>query len=68
MLSPLPTAQALATPLRMCTMTRTRIPVFFMQDFALVAHPDTGRPWWLPRSLLRGGHSSSSASRREEER
>ncbi|KAI1126410.1 hypothetical protein F5Y10DRAFT_244954 [Nemania abortiva] len=46
-----PFAKALATPVRHCSATRTRFPAFFLQDFNLVTHPETGRPWWVPRSL-----------------
>ena len=35
-------------------MTRTRQPGFFLLDFGLVGHPETGHPWWVPRSLLKG--------------
>ncbi|KAI1501057.1 hypothetical protein F5X99DRAFT_211857 [Biscogniauxia marginata] len=44
-------AKALATPLRHCAATRIRLPNFFLQDFSLMSHPETGRPWWVPRSL-----------------
>ncbi|KAI0396840.1 hypothetical protein F5Y17DRAFT_455673 [Xylariaceae sp. FL0594] len=44
-------ANALGTPLRICALTRTRLPSFFLQDFSLVSHPETGNPWWIPRSL-----------------
>ncbi|KAI2607926.1 hypothetical protein GGR54DRAFT_398246 [Hypoxylon sp. NC1633] len=47
-----PFAKALATPLRMCALTRTRQPSFFLQDFNLVAHPETGAPWFVPHSLI----------------
>ncbi|KAK5627145.1 hypothetical protein RRF57_002860 [Xylaria bambusicola] len=46
-----PFAAALATPLRQCTASRTRLPSFFLQDFNLIAHPKTSQPWWVPRSL-----------------
>ncbi|KAI8952523.1 hypothetical protein F4801DRAFT_541141 [Xylaria longipes] len=46
-----PYAQALATPVRRCPASHTRLPSFFLQDFNLIAHPETGRPWWVPRSL-----------------
>jgi hypothetical protein len=52
-----PYAQALATPMRMCTMTRTGLPSYFLQDFELIAHPETGDPWYMPRSLT-SKHSS----------
>lgn len=51
-LSKNPYAQALATPMRVCYLTRTFQPAFFMQDFNLMAHPDTSEPWWVPGSLL----------------
>lgn len=44
-------AQALATPVRYESMTRVRLPSFFLQDFHLLTHPETGQPWWVPRSL-----------------
>ncbi|KAI1117255.1 hypothetical protein F5Y14DRAFT_403748 [Nemania sp. NC0429] len=47
-----PFAMALATPIRQCTASRTRLPSFFLQDFNLISHPETGQPWWVPRSLL----------------
>ncbi|KAI0525629.1 hypothetical protein F5B22DRAFT_633698 [Xylaria bambusicola] len=46
-----PFAEALATPIRQCTASRTRLPSFFLQDFNLISHPETGQPWWVPRSL-----------------
>ena len=47
-------------------MTRTRQPAFFLQDFGLVGHPETGKPWWVPRSLLKGGSSSLSTEPAEQ--
>ncbi|GAP92630.1 putative esterase-like protein [Rosellinia necatrix] len=47
-----PFAQALATPIRQCTASKARLPAFFLQDFSLIAHPETGKPWWIPRSLV----------------
>ncbi|KAH9909926.1 hypothetical protein F4778DRAFT_25105 [Xylariomycetidae sp. FL2044] len=46
-----PFAKALATPVRICALTRTRLPKFFLQDFNLVAHPETGEPWWISHRL-----------------
>lgn len=46
-----PYAQALATPVRQCQVTNTRLPKYFLQDFELMAHPDTREPWWVPTSL-----------------
>ncbi|KAI0016038.1 hypothetical protein F4780DRAFT_714827 [Xylariomycetidae sp. FL0641] len=48
-------ANALATPIRKCKPTQTHLPRFFLQDFALVSHPDTGKPWWVPRDLAPKG-------------
>ncbi|KAI0452284.1 hypothetical protein F5B21DRAFT_350063 [Xylaria acuta] len=46
-----PYAHALATPIRRCPASQTRLPSFFLQDFNLIAHPETAQPWWVPRSL-----------------
>ncbi|CAJ2508280.1 Uu.00g094660.m01.CDS01 [Anthostomella pinea] len=46
-----PFAKALATPVRRCSATSARLPKFFLQDFNLIAHPETNNPWWVPRSL-----------------
>ncbi|KAK9796496.1 hypothetical protein SCARD494_04198 [Seiridium cardinale] len=46
-----PFAQALATPVRLDTVTKLRMPTFFLQDFSIISHPETNRPWWVPRSL-----------------
>lgn len=45
-------AQALATPIRTCGATEVVLPRYFLQDFNLVSHPETGRPWWISPSLL----------------
>ncbi|KAI0400618.1 hypothetical protein F4802DRAFT_610025 [Xylaria palmicola] len=47
-----PYAKALATNIRQCTATHTRLPSFFLQGFNLISHPETDEPWWVPRSLL----------------
>ncbi|KAJ2987816.1 hypothetical protein NUW58_g4301 [Xylaria curta] len=61
-----PYARALATPLRWCAATHTRVPAFFLQDFNLLAHPETSQPWWVPRSLVweepDESHEDSAAS------
>ena len=44
-------AQALATPNRLCCATRLHLPRFFLQDFSIVSHPETGKPWWVSPSL-----------------
>ncbi|KAI0119928.1 hypothetical protein GGR51DRAFT_495589 [Nemania sp. FL0031] len=61
-------AHALATPIRHCSASRTRLPSFFLQDFNLIAHPETGQPWWVPRSLAWGQsaeHQQLDETRRE---
>lgn len=50
-LSKNPYALALATPIRRCELTRTSLPSFFLQDFNLLAHPETNEPWWVPGRL-----------------
>lgn len=44
-------AQALATKVRYDSVTRLRMPSFFFQDFNIISHPETGAPWWVPKSL-----------------
>lgn len=51
MLAKNPYARALAYPLRKCLLTYNVLPSFFLQDFSLMAHPETGGPWYVPRSL-----------------
>ncbi|KAI1805032.1 hypothetical protein F4811DRAFT_517072 [Daldinia bambusicola] len=47
-----PFAKALGSKLRLCSVTRTRVPKALLQDFTIVAHPETGAPWLFPRSLI----------------
>ncbi|CAO1597885.1 hypothetical protein XANCAGTX0491_001676 [Xanthoria calcicola] len=47
-----PYAQALATPVRQCALTASRLPKFFLLDFGLVPHPRTGKPWQLPKLVV----------------
>ncbi|KAI1308811.1 hypothetical protein F5Y03DRAFT_349317 [Xylaria venustula] len=54
-----PFAKALGTPVRQCTATQLRLPSFFLQDFNLISHPETGQPWWVPRSLAWDEHTES---------
>ncbi|KAK4249824.1 hypothetical protein C7999DRAFT_12386 [Corynascus novoguineensis] len=49
--SNMPSAKALASPVRKCPITGAALPNFFLQRFALVAHPETKKPWFLPRDL-----------------
>ncbi|KAK0619295.1 hypothetical protein B0T14DRAFT_431572 [Immersiella caudata] len=46
-----PYAQALATPIRMCSVTKTPMPKFFLQQFRLVTHPETDETWWMAQNL-----------------
>ncbi|KAM3559857.1 hypothetical protein ARSEF4850_003917 [Beauveria asiatica] len=43
-----PFAQALATPLRLCAVTKTQQPRYFMQRFDVVRHPETNQGWFAP--------------------
>ncbi|KAK6951572.1 hypothetical protein Daesc_006094 [Daldinia eschscholtzii] len=47
-----PFAKALGSKLRMCSLTRTRLPRALLQGFTLVAHPETGAPWFVPQSEM----------------
>ncbi|KAL8821956.1 MAG: hypothetical protein Q9223_000114 [Gallowayella weberi] len=59
-----PYAQALATPLRQCTLTGTRLPEFFFLRFGLAPHPQTGKPWIMP-SIAVDAHDISTIESRE---
>ncbi|KAM3070432.1 hypothetical protein ACMFMG_010257 [Clarireedia jacksonii] len=59
-------AQALATPVRQCSVNLISLPSFFLQDFELVAHPTTGEPYHIPRSLASKHKSPSSQSLNEK--
>lgn len=48
-----PYALALATPVRECNLTKQRIPKYFLQGYSLLAHPDNGDPWWMPKDLAK---------------
>lgn len=41
-------AQLLAGPVRICHVTRTRLPNAFLQGFGLVRHPESAEVWWIP--------------------
>lgn len=45
------TAQALATPIRRCPNSATSLPRYFLQDFEMIRHPETGTAWWAPGPL-----------------
>ncbi|KAK2788104.1 hypothetical protein FQN52_006941 [Onygenales sp. PD_12] len=47
-----PWAQALASPMRMCSATSVRIPRLFLQQWGLVQHPTTGALWLMPVKLV----------------
>ncbi|KAL8943611.1 MAG: hypothetical protein Q9216_000976 [Gyalolechia sp. 2 TL-2023] len=51
-LSKNPYAQALATPVRSCSLTNLRLPSYFLLDFGLTPHPRTGKPWQIPTLAL----------------
>lgn len=39
----------MATPVRWCSFTNLRLPAYFHLDFGLQLHPESGKPWHLPR-------------------
>ncbi|KZF25024.1 hypothetical protein L228DRAFT_243802 [Xylona heveae TC161] len=55
-----PYAIALSTPIRMCSVTATRLPRFFLINYGLIAHPTTGTPWYLPENIETVGSRGSS--------
>lgn len=63
-----PYAQALATPVRVCQVTDASLPNYFLQDFALMAHPETREPWWVPTSLRKKHEDTETMVGKEEAR
>ncbi|KAL8806496.1 MAG: hypothetical protein Q9182_001278 [Xanthomendoza sp. 2 TL-2023] len=47
-----PWAQALATQVRQCNLTGTRLPNFFVLGLGLAPHPQTGKPWVMPKAAV----------------
>ncbi|KAK2801365.1 hypothetical protein FQN50_007750 [Emmonsiellopsis sp. PD_5] len=47
-----PWAQALASPIRMCSATGARIPRLLLHQWGLVQHPTTGALWLMPVNLV----------------
>lgn len=41
----------LATPVRLCGLTRTPLPKAMLQSFGLVRHPETNQVWWIPEGV-----------------
>ncbi|KAI0160020.1 hypothetical protein GGR52DRAFT_564007 [Hypoxylon sp. FL1284] len=62
-----PFALALATPIRRCAMTFNRMPSFFLQHLNFVAHPETGVPYLVPRTLLPDEPVSAQKSKTKTE-
>jgi hypothetical protein len=48
-----PYALALATPIRRCQLSEAMLPTFFLQDYNIMAHPESGEPWYMPTSLTK---------------
>ncbi|RDW71178.1 hypothetical protein BP6252_07741 [Coleophoma cylindrospora] len=46
-----PYAQALATPVRRCLLTNVVLPKYFLQEFNIMAHPETQQPLYVPQNL-----------------
>lgn len=62
-----PYALALATPVRRCPGTTLTLPKFFLQDFNIVLHPETGQPWYVPTSLALSKQQEVSGDEKAEE-
>ncbi|KAL0932897.1 esterase-like protein [Colletotrichum truncatum] len=55
-----PYAHALATPIRMCPITRTTLPSYFLQNFNAVSNPETGDIWIVPEDMTSSPLEGSS--------
>lgn len=47
-------ANMLSEPVRMCQLTRARLPRPFLQSFGLAKNPDTDEKWWIPSEIASG--------------
>lgn len=61
-----PWAVALASPVRMCAVTGTRLPREFFTDWGLVQRPDDEGLWFMPVGLLRDELSSSKVTKADQ--
>ncbi|KAK7749589.1 hypothetical protein SLS53_000165 [Cytospora paraplurivora] len=61
-----PYAQLLATPVRSCYVTRTRVPGAFLQSFGLVKHPETPDIWWIPENITQNESESPARGKSTE--
>ena len=57
-----PYAQMLATPIRHCHGTKALLPSFFLQEFDVVGHPVSKRPWMVPQNLTKTYGSGSQTA------
>ncbi|KAF7157582.1 hypothetical protein CNMCM6106_003389 [Aspergillus hiratsukae] len=62
-----PWAVALASPLRMCAVTGTRLPRDFLTEWGLVQRPDDDRLWFMPVHLLQDELSSSKVAQADRD-
>ncbi|KAF7166543.1 hypothetical protein CNMCM5623_000168 [Aspergillus felis] len=62
-----PWAVALASPLRMCTVTGTRLPREFLTDWGLVQRQNDEGLWFMPVGLLRDELSTSKAKQADQD-
>lgn len=59
-----PWAVALASPVRMCSVTGTRLPRAFLNDYELVERSNSDKLWFLPTSLVRDELRKSQSTTR----
>ncbi|PKX91869.1 uncharacterized protein P174DRAFT_462376 [Aspergillus novofumigatus IBT 16806] len=62
-----PWAVALASPLRMCAVTGTRLPREFFTDWGLIHRPDDEGLWFMPVGLLRDEISTSKVAQADRD-
>lgn len=56
----------LATPVRSCYVSRTRLPGAFLQSFGLVRHPETNDVWWIPEAITQSEKQTAPGKLTEE--
>lgn len=57
----------LATPVRLCSLTRTHLPKAMLQSFGLVRHPETNQVWWIPEGVDSPRRPANRVSDEDEE-
>lgn len=56
----------LASPVRICQVTRARLPRAFLDSYGLVSHPETSELWWVPAAFEQRSKEAAGENPDEE--